>query len=89
MSNAGIFIFGFFITLVVFLALGILAYGISLEDKDLKTQRREREAAEAAEPPAIPLSPPRSRAGSAPGALPVRAESGDAEVAVAGPHTAA
>ena len=44
MSNSGVFLVGFFITLVVFVALGILAYGIRLEGRDLDAERRERES---------------------------------------------
>jgi len=57
MSNAGVFLVGFFITLVVFVALGILAYGIKLEDADLKARELDQETDDGPVHQVIPLSP--------------------------------
>lgn len=57
MSNAGIFLIGLLITLVVFVALGILAYGIVLEARDLNAEEQERQRLKSPEPEVIRLSP--------------------------------
>lgn len=76
MSSTGIFLVGFFITLVVFTALGILAYGIALERRDLDAEKLKPDSvSEGARPiaPASPLAAPsRSPATVEPPALGVR-----------------
>lgn len=56
MSSGGIFVVGTLITLVVFTALGILAYGIMLDRRDLLAADHDRLAAEpeATQPPSQP-----------------------------------
>jgi hypothetical protein len=44
MSNVAIFLVGLPITLAVFVAMGILAYAIKLESKELALEKRERES---------------------------------------------
>jgi len=62
MSNAAIFIYGSVVTLVVALALGVLAYGIFAESKDLQAERvasetaRESEHEQPVEQPRIPVA---------------------------------
>lgn len=43
MTNTGIFLLGTLVTFVVFVALGILAYGIALERRDLDAEKRAGE----------------------------------------------
>ncbi|MDQ6810997.1 MAG: hypothetical protein M3Z95_03740 [Actinomycetota bacterium] len=57
MSNAGVFLVGLLITLVVFVALGILAYGIKLEDADLKARELDQETDDGPVHLVGPLSP--------------------------------
>ena len=73
MTSTGIFLVGFAITRVVFTALGILAYGIALERRDLDAEKLKsesvREEARTIAPASPIAAPSRSTAPVEPPAL--------------------
>lgn len=74
MSNAGIFLYGFLVTLVICAAFAVLAYGILLDKRDLESERREeetvREEQDAARVIEFPARPGDDRQADAPAAQP-------------------
>jgi len=94
MSHGAIFLVGMPITLVVCVALGILAYAIKLESVELAAEKLQRESREpprepvTAGSPVVSLSPADALAEQAPAKRRVSAE-GPGEAAVSPPRSAA